>query len=222
MDAKEMIARRAALELSDGEVVNLGIGIPTAVANHLPPGVKVILQSENGCLMFGPTPELGKQDADYANAGGQPITLLPGASIFDLATSFCIIRGGHVDSTILGALEVDQEGSIANWATPIAPGRYSPGMGGAMDLVGGARKVIAVLAHCDKSGSSKVLKKCLLPLTGKGVVKVIVTDKAVFEVKPGGLVLKEIIAGLTPESLKAITDADFTVSPDLRAYRLSA
>jgi acetate CoA/acetoacetate CoA-transferase beta subunit len=222
MDAKEMIARRAALELSDGEVVNLGIGIPTAVANYLPRGVNVILQSENGCLMFGPTPDLGEEDADFANAGAQPITLLPGAAIFDLATSLCIIRGGHVDSTILGALEVDQEGSIANWAMPIAPGQYSPGMGGAMDLVGGARKVIAVLAHCDKNGVSKVLKKCTLPLTGKSVVKTIITDKAVFDVDRGQLLLKEKVPGMTLDNLCAVTAADFTVSPDLCDYRLNA
>jgi len=160
MDYREMIARRAAMELSDGEVVNLGFGMPTAAANYIPSGVNVILQSENGALLFGPTPKLGEQDSDVANAGGQPISLLPGASIFDLATSFSIIRGGHVDSTVLGALEVDQEGNIANWALPVAPGKYSPGMGGAMDLVGGARKVVAVLQHVDKKGNSKILKRC--------------------------------------------------------------
>jgi 3-oxoacid CoA-transferase B subunit len=222
MEAKDAIARRAALELADGEVVNLGFGMPTAVANHIPEGVDVILQSENGCLMFGPTPALGEQDADVANAGGQPITLLPGASIFDLATSFGIIRGGHVDTTILGALEVDQEGCIANWAMPVAPGKYSPGMGGAMDLVGGARKVVAVLQHADKKGRSKVLKKCTLPITGKGVLKTIITEKAVFEVTPTGLVLTEIVADTTPDELRTITDADFVVSPDLCEYRLHA
>lgn len=221
MDSKERIARRAALELSDGEVVNLGFGMPTAVANYLPQGVEVILQSENGCLLFGPTPERGKQDADMANAGGQPITLLPGASIFDLATSFVIIRGGHVDSTILGALEVDQEGNIANWAMPVAPGKYSPGMGGAMDLVGGARKVVATLQHNDKKGNSKILKKCRLPLTGKGVVNTIITEKAVFQVLGGELVLKEIAPGLTAEDIKSCTDAEFRVAPDVCEYRLS-
>lgn len=219
MDAKDAIARRAALELSDGEVVNLGFGMPTAVANYIPEGVNVILQSENGCLLFGPTPKLGEQDADVANAGGQPISLLPGASIFDLSTSFCIIRGGHVDTTILGALEVDQEGNIANWAMPIAPGRYSPGMGGAMDLVGGARKVVATLQHNDKKGGSKVMKKCSLPLTGKGVLDVIITDKAVFQVTPGGLVLKEVAAGLTVDDIRAMTEAEFTVAADVCVYR---
>lgn len=221
MDPKDVIARRAALELADGEIVNLGFGMPTAVANHIPEGIDVILQSENGCLMFGPTPVLGAQDADVANAGGQPITLLPGASIFDLSTSFAIIRGGHVDTTILGALEVDQEGSIANWAMPVAPGKYSPGMGGAMDLVGGARKVVAVLQHADKKGRSKILRKCALPVTGKGVLKTIITEKAVFGVTPTGLVLEEIIAGMTPDELRAMTEADFVVSPDLCEYRLA-
>lgn len=219
MDVKDVIARRAALELSDGEVVNLGFGMPTAVANYIPNGINVILQSENGCLLFGPTPKLGEQDADIANAGGQPISLLPGASIFDLSTSFCIIRGGHVDTTILGALEVDQEGNIANWAMPIAPGRYSPGMGGAMDLVGGARKVVATLQHNDKKGSSKVMKKCSLPLTGKGVLDVIITDKAVFHVTPAGLVLKEVAAGLTVDDIRTMTEAEFTVAPDVCEYR---
>lgn len=222
MANKDVIAQRAALELADGEIVNLGFGTPTAVANYMPPGVDVILQSENGCLMFGPTPKFGEQDADVANAGGQPITLLPGASIFDLATSFAIIRGGRVDTTILGALEVDQEGSIANWAMPVAPGRYSPGMGGAMDLVGGARKVVAVLQHTDKKGQPKVLKKCSLPITGKGVVSTIITDKAVFLVTPAGLVLTEIAEGLDVETLRAITEADFTVSEALRPYRLAS
>ena len=220
MDAKDMIARRAALELSDGEFVNLGFGMPTAVANYIPAGINVILQSENGCLMFGPTPKIGQQDADVANAGGQPITLMPGASIFDIATSFCIIRGGHVDTTILGALEVDQEGSIANWAMPLAPGRYSPGMGGAMDLVGGAKKVVATLQHNDKKGNSKVMKNCSLPLTGKSVLDVIITDKAVFHVNSNGLVLKEIAAGLTADDIRAITEAEFTVAPDVCEYRV--
>jgi 3-oxoacid CoA-transferase B subunit len=222
MDARELIARRAALELADGEVVNLGFGMPTAVANFVPQGVHVILQSENGCFGFGPTPKLGEQDADVANAGGQPISLLPGASIFDMATSFAIIRGGHVNTAILGALEVDGEGSIANWAVPIAPGKYSPGMGGAMDLTGAAQKVVAILQHTDKKGSSKILKRCTLPVTGKGVVNVIITDKAVFHVKNGKLVLEEVVAGMSVEQVKAITDAEFEVAPDLCEYRLAA
>ncbi len=219
MEAREVIARRAAKELRNGQVVNLGIGMPTGVANYLPKDVQLVLQSENGCLMFGPTPSLGEQDADTANAGGQPITLLPGAAVFDLTTSFSIIRGGYVDATILGALEVDQEGSIANWARPLAPGKYTPGMGGAMDLLAGARRVIVTLQHSSKGGS-KILKKCSLPVTGHGVVDVIVTEKAVFEVTPEGLVLTEVMAGLTVDDIRAITEADFTVSDDLRAYQV--
>lgn len=219
MEAREIIARRAAKELRNGQVVNLGIGIPTGVANFLPDDVSLVLQSENGCLMFGPTPSLGEQDADTANAGGQPITFLPGAAVFDLITSFGIIRGGYVDATILGALEVDQEGSIANWARPLAPGKYTPGMGGAMDLVAGARKVIVTLQHSSKSGS-KILKKCRLPITGRGVVDVIVTEKAVFQVTPAGLVLAEIRDGLTVDDIRTITEADFTVSDDLVAYQV--
>ncbi|WP_407343676.1 3-oxoacid CoA-transferase subunit B [Pengzhenrongella phosphoraccumulans] len=219
MEAREVIARRAAKELRNGQVVNLGIGIPTGVANYLPDGVQLVLQSENGCLMFGPSPSLGEQDADIANAGGQPITLLPGAAVFDLTTSFGIIRGGFVDATVLGALEVDQEGSIANWARPLAPGRYTPGMGGAMDLLAGARRVIVTLQHSSKSGS-KILKKCTLPITGRGVVDVIVTEKAVFEVTPEGLVLTEVLEGLTVDDIRAITEADFTVSDTLCAYQV--
>ena len=220
MDYREQIARRAALELNDGEVVNLGFGMPTAVANFIPAGVNVILQSENGCLMFGPTPKLGQQDADIANAGGQPITLKPGASIFDTALSFSIIRGGHVNTTILGALEVDQNGNVANWAIPLGNDKYSPGMGGAMDLCVGAQKVVAVLQHTDKKGESKVMKQCSLPITGKGVVDVIITDKAVFSVTPQGLVLKEIAAGLTADDILKCTEAKFTVAPDVCEYRV--
>lgn len=221
MDYRELIARRAALELEDGAVVNLGFGMPTAAANYMKKGVDVILQTENGALMFGPTPKLGEQISDVANAGGQPITLLQGASIFDLSTSFGIIRGGHVDATILGALEVDEEGNIANWAMPVAPGRYAPGMGGAMDLVTGARKVVAVLRHVDKNGNSKVLKRCSLPLTGKGVLDVIITDKAVFGVTAAGLELREHISGLTVEEIRNVTEAEFTVAADLREYRVA-
>ena len=219
MEAREMIARRAAKELSDGQVVNLGFGMPTAVANYLPDGVEVTLQSENGCLQFGPTPKLGEEDPDVGNAGGQPISLLPGAASFDLAMSFCIIRGGHVDATVLGALEVDQEGNIANWAMPLAPEKFAPGMGGAMDLVVGARKVIATLQHTSKSGT-KILKKCRLPITGKGVVDVIVTEKAVFKVTPAGLVLTEIAEGLTVEDIRSVTEADFTVDKKVIPYQL--
>lgn len=221
MDAREVIARRAAKELSDGQVVNLGIGMPTAVANYLPEGVELTLQSENGCLLFGPTPSLGDEDPDLANAGAQPITLMPGASVFDLATSFSIIRGGHVDISILGALEVDQEGSIANWARPLAPGKYAPGMGGAMDLLFGARKVVVTVEHFGKSGS-KILKRCRLPITGKSVVDVIVTEKAVFEVTDDALVLTEVLEGLTIEDIRKITEADFVVSENVGPYQLTS
>jgi 3-oxoacid CoA-transferase B subunit len=221
MDAREVIARRAAMELRDGQVVNLGIGMPTAVANYLPPDVELTLQSENGCLLFGPTPGLGDEDPDVANAGAQPITLMPGASVFDLATSFSIIRGGHVDLTVLGALEVDQEGSIANWARPLAPGKFAPGMGGAMDLLYGARKVVVTVEHFGKGGS-KILKKCRLPITGKGVVNVIVTEKAVFEVTEQGLVLTELLDGLTVDDIRKVTEADFVVAENLVPYQLSS
>lgn len=217
MDYREMIARRAALELSDGEVVNLGFGMPMAVADFIPQGIDVILQSENGCLVFGPTPKLGEQDSDIGNSGSMPITLLTGAAVFDIGTSFGIIRGGHVDTAILGALEVDQNGSIANWSMP----GKSPGMGGAMDLVAGARKIVAVLQHNSKKGEAKILKQCSLPITGKAAIHVIITEKAVFEVSPEGLTLKEIAPGVSVEELRQATEAEFKVADDLREYRLS-
>ncbi len=220
MDDRERIARRAALELEDGAVVNLGIGIPTAVANYIPKGVEVIMHAENGVLSYGATPEVGCQDPDVFNAGAQPITLLPGAAIFDLSTSFGIIRGGHVDTVILGTLEVDQYGNLANWARELAPGKFGPGMGGAMELVSKARKVVVVTQHTVKGKESKILKECTLPLTGKGVVNVIITEKAVFHVTPEALVLKEMAPGMTVEEMRAITAADFTVAEDLCEYRL--
>ena len=220
MDIREYICSRAALELNDGEVVNLGFGMPVGIVNYIE-GIDVILQSENGCLRMGPTPKKGTQSANNGNAAGFPITLLPGASIFDACVSFGIIRGGHVDATILGALEVDQEGSIANWGMEVAPNRFSPGPGGAMDLVSGANKVVAVLQHTDKKGNSKILKKCTMNLTGKGCLDVIITEKAVFHVGDGVLILKEIAPGLTVEDIKAITEADFTVAPDVCEYRQS-
>ncbi|MCI1750764.1 MAG: 3-oxoacid CoA-transferase subunit B [Megasphaera cerevisiae] len=221
MDFRECIARRAALELHDGEYVNLGFGIPTAIANFIPPGIEVILQTENGCLAFGGTPYVGKEDSDVANAGGQPITLVKGSAVFDSTVAFAMIRGGHMDSAFLGALEVDQEGNIANWALPLAPGRYSPGPGGAVDLVAGTPKVVALLQHANKSGESKIKRHCTLPVTGTGVVKVIITDQAVFYVEKDGLVLKEIIAGETVEDIEKITEASFTVAEDICEYRLS-
>jgi 3-oxoacid CoA-transferase subunit B/acetate CoA/acetoacetate CoA-transferase beta subunit len=213
MNSREIIARRIAQEFNDGEVVNLGFGMPTMAANYIPDGIKVILQTENGGLRFGGAPKAGEQNPDLGNAGGEPITMLPGGSAFDLAFSFCIIRGGHVDATVLGALEVDQNGNIANWKIP---GKFVPGMGGGMDLLVGAKKVVAALAHTDKDGNSKVLKSCTLPLSAAGVVKRIITDKAVFNVSAAGLELAEIAPGLTEADIKAMTEADYTVSPDVK------
>jgi 3-oxoacid CoA-transferase B subunit len=221
VEAKEKIARRAALELHDGEFVNLGFGMPTAVPNYLPDGVEVILQTENGALGFGATPYVGEADPDNGNAAGQPITLVKGSAIFDICESFAIIRGGHVNTAILGALEVDQHGNIANWAINAAGGNLSPGMGGAMDLVGGAKRIICTLQHNDKKGSSKILQDCKLAVTGRGVVNLIISDKAVFEVQNGGLVLIEKDPELSVEDIKACTDAEFTVSGDLKDYRMS-
>ncbi|MFB3844589.1 MAG: CoA transferase subunit B [Candidatus Cloacimonadaceae bacterium] len=208
MDKRELISKRIAQELHDGDYVNLGIGLPTEVANHIPEGIHVIFQSENGMLGVGPAPAPGSEDKDLINAGGGFITELPGASYFDSATSFAIIRGGHIDITVLGALQVDQHGNLANW---MIPGKLVPGMGGAMDLVTGAKKVIVATEHCDKYGNSKILKQCTLPLTAKGKVNLIVTDMAVLEVASYGLVLKEIAAGLTVENVVKATDADLVV-----------
>jgi len=213
MDAREFIVRRVAQEFKSGAVVNLGIGMPTKVANFIPEGVEIILQSENGMVGMGPAPEPGKEDKDLINAGNQPVTYLPGATFFDSATSFGIIRGGHVDYTVLGALEVDQEGNLANW---IIPGKMVPGMGGAMDLVVGARKVIIAMEHCNKKGEPKILKKCRLPLTAKQQVNMIVTEKCVLEIVPEGLMLKEIAPGLSIQDVQDATEAELIISPDLK------
>ena len=210
MDSREIIARRAALFFEDGNVVNLGIGIPTMAAAYVPKGVEVYLQSENGMFHVGPPPEAGKEDKDVIDAGGKPATLLPGAACFDSSMSFALIRGGHLDATLLGALEVDQEGNLANW---IVPGKMVPGMGGAMDLVSGAKKVIITMEHCAKDGKPKILKKCTLPLTAVGSVTHIVTELCVMEKTPEGLVLKEVAPGVTVEDVKAKTEAEIVV-PD--------
>jgi acetate CoA/acetoacetate CoA-transferase beta subunit len=207
-DKRSMIGARIAKELKDGDYVNLGIGLPTEAVNHIPPGVHVVFQSENGMLGVGPNPAPGSEDKDLVNAGGGYITALPGASYFDSATSFAIIRGGHIDITVLGALQVDQEGNLANW---MIPGKMVPGMGGAMDLVTGAKKVIVAMEHCDKYGNPKVLKQCNLPLTAKGKVSVIITDMAVMELREEGLVLCEIAEGLTVEEVIQATEADLVI-----------
>ncbi|MFF2446955.1 3-oxoacid CoA-transferase subunit B [Neobacillus sp. NPDC058068] len=208
INPKQIIAARVAKELRDGDVVNLGIGLPTMVPNFLPEDVNVILQSENGYIGLGPLE--GEIDPDLVNAGGQPSSILPGGAFFDSLFSFELIRGGHVDVTVLGGLEVDANGNLANW---MVPGKMVPGMGGAMDLVTGAKKVIVAMEHMAKNGSSKILQQCRLPLTGKGVVDMIVTELAVFRVTEAGLVLEELQEGVDLETVKEKTEASFTVNP---------
>lgn len=210
---KEFIARRVAKELKDGDVVNLGIGLPTMVVNYIEKDVDIILQSENGFVGLGPAPEAGKENPYIVNAGGQPVTIKEGGVFFDSAMSFAIIRGGHVDATVLGALQVDQEGNLANW---MIPGKMVPGMGGAMDLVVGAKKVIVAMEHTAK-GSAKILKKCTLPLTAAAQVDLIVTEMGVMEVTKEGLVLKEINPAFTLDEVKAATEADLIIPADLKS-----